>query len=99
MIASSRSRNRSVLPDDRRDGRIAKTPENGRRKPQYRHFPILQHPWESLENNASSPFSGPTNWSPDLLFISISNSGLSAVTIFSRLVGGAYRIDMMKPRL
>src|SRR5271163_3169296 len=60
MIASRRSRNRSVLPDDGRDGRIAKTPENARPKPQSRYFPILRYLWESLEKQTLQCFSGPT---------------------------------------
>lgn len=39
------------------------------------------------------------NWSADLLFISISNSGLSAITVFARLIGGTYRLDRMTPRM
>jgi hypothetical protein len=39
------------------------------------------------------------NWSADLLFISISNSGLSAITVFARLIGGSYRLDAMRPRI
>ena len=39
------------------------------------------------------------NWSADLLFISISNSGLSAVTVFARLIGGTVPLGEMKPRI
>lgn len=39
------------------------------------------------------------NWSADLLFISISNSGLSAITVFARLIGGTIKLDRMSPRM
>ena len=39
------------------------------------------------------------NWSADLLFISISNSGLSAITVFARLIGGSVRLETMKPAI
>jgi hypothetical protein len=37
------------------------------------------------------------NWAPDLLFVTISNSGLVAVTVFTRLLAGAYAISSFSP--
>ena len=37
------------------------------------------------------------NWAPDLLFISITNSGLVTVTVFTRMLGEAYSIASMTP--
>jgi len=37
------------------------------------------------------------NWVPDLLFVTISNSGLVAVTVFTRLLAGAYPISNLSP--
>ncbi len=37
------------------------------------------------------------NWAPDLLFVTISNSGLVAVTVFTRLLAGAYAISNLSP--
>ena len=39
------------------------------------------------------------DWTPDLLFITISNSGLAAVTVFARMVAGADRGPSLSPRL
>jgi len=39
------------------------------------------------------------NWSADVLFISISNSGMSAVTVFTRAVGGLKTMTDMKPAM
>lgn len=47
---------------------------------------------------AAKPQNGWTdNWAPDLLFITISNSGLVAVTVFTRLLAGAYTISNLSP--
>lgn len=35
------------------------------------------------------------NWAADLLFISISNSGLSAISVFARIGGGSYSFEKM----
>ncbi len=37
------------------------------------------------------------NWSPDLLFITISNSGLVAVTVFTRMLGAHLSISSLTP--
>jgi hypothetical protein len=37
------------------------------------------------------------NWVPDLLFVTISNSGLVAVTVFTRLLAGAYDMSSFSP--
>lgn len=39
------------------------------------------------------------NWSADLLFISITNSGLCGVTVFARIIGGTVKLENMKPRI
>ena len=39
------------------------------------------------------------NWAPDLLFISISNSGLVAVTVFTRLLGAHLSISSLTPAM
>ena len=61
MIASRRSRNRSFLPDDGREGSIAKTPEIDGIRIGFPHSPILQTRWESLKRKGSTSFSGPTS--------------------------------------
>lgn len=38
-----------------------------------------------------------SHWAPDLLFISISNSGIAAVTVFIRMLGGDQRVATFKP--
>jgi hypothetical protein len=51
-------------------------------------MPLLMH---GLFHFAAKPIPDfDENWSPDLLFISISNSGLSAVLAISRIVTGEY---------
>jgi hypothetical protein len=37
------------------------------------------------------------NWAPDLLFITISNSGLVAVTVFTRMLGAHLSISSLTP--
>jgi hypothetical protein len=37
------------------------------------------------------------NWTPDILFITISNSGLVAVSVFTRLLADAYPIANLLP--
>ncbi|MBV8977240.1 MAG: hypothetical protein JO261_14725, partial [Alphaproteobacteria bacterium] len=37
------------------------------------------------------------NWAPDLLFITISNSGLVAVTVFTRMLGAHLTISSLTP--
>jgi hypothetical protein len=37
------------------------------------------------------------NWSADILIIGIVNSGLSAVTIFPKLIWGNFRLNQMRP--
>lgn len=37
------------------------------------------------------------NWAPDLLFITISNSGLVAVSVFTRLLTGSYTLANLSP--
>ena len=37
------------------------------------------------------------NWTPDLLFITISNSGLVAVTVFTRMLGAYLSISSLTP--
>lgn len=37
------------------------------------------------------------NWAPDLLFVTISNSGLVAVTVFTRLLTGSYSMSNISP--
>lgn len=39
------------------------------------------------------------NWAPDLLFISISNSGLVAVTVFTRMLGAHLSISSLTPAM
>ncbi|HEX3945825.1 MAG TPA: hypothetical protein VHW69_17250 [Rhizomicrobium sp.] len=39
------------------------------------------------------------NWAPDLLFITISNSGLVAVTVFTRMLGAHLSISSLTPSM
>ena len=39
------------------------------------------------------------NWAPDLLFITISNSGLVAVTVFTRMLGAHLSISSLTPAM
>lgn len=39
------------------------------------------------------------NWAPDLLFITISNSGLVAVTVFTRMLGAHLSISSLTPMM
>ncbi len=39
------------------------------------------------------------NWAPDLLFITISNSGLVAVTVFTRMLGAHLTISSLTPAM
>ena len=38
------------------------------------------------------------SWTGDLLFVSITNSGLSAVTVFTRVAKGLFKIKNIKPQ-
>lgn len=60
-------------------------------------MPLLAH--IALHFGAKTTLDWDDNWSADLLFISISNSGLSAVTVFARIIGGSVRIERINPRM
>jgi hypothetical protein len=58
-------------------------------------MPLLCH--AILHIAARPPADWDDNWSPDLLFISITNSGLVTVTVFTRMLGEAYSLASMTP--
>jgi hypothetical protein len=58
-------------------------------------MPLLCH--AILHIAARPPPDWDDNWSPDLLFISITNSGLVTVTVFTRMLGEAYSLASMTP--
>jgi hypothetical protein len=58
-------------------------------------MPLLCH--AILHVAARPPPDWDDNWAPDLLFISITNSGLVTVTVFTRMLGEAYSIASMTP--
>jgi hypothetical protein len=58
-------------------------------------MPLMCH--AILHVAARPPADWDDNWSPDLLFISITNSGLVTVTVFTRMLGEAYSIASMTP--
>jgi hypothetical protein len=58
-------------------------------------MPLLCH--AILHIAARPPANWDDNWSPDLLFISITNSGLVTVTVFTRMLGEAYSLASMTP--
>jgi hypothetical protein len=58
-------------------------------------MPLLCH--AILHVAARPPPDWDDNWSPDLLFISITNSGLVTVTVFTRMLGEAYSLASMTP--
>jgi hypothetical protein len=58
-------------------------------------MPLMCH--AILHVAARPPPDWDDNWSPDLLFISITNSGLVTVTVFTRMLGEAYSLASMTP--
>lgn len=58
-------------------------------------MPLLCH--AVLHFAARPPADWDDNWSPDLLFISITNSGVVTVTVFTRMLGDTYSITSMTP--
>ena len=58
-------------------------------------MPLLAHFVLSVATKQESGWTD--NWVPDLLFVTISNSGLVAVTVFTRLLAGAYPISNLSP--
>jgi hypothetical protein len=58
-------------------------------------MPLLCH--AVLHFAARPPADWDDNWSPDLLFISITNSGVVTVTVFTRMLGETYSITSMTP--
>lgn len=60
-------------------------------------MPLLCH--VLLHFGARSAPDWDDNWSPDLLFITISNSGLVAVTVFTRMLGAHLSISSLTPAM
>jgi len=58
-------------------------------------MPLLCH--AVLHFAAKPPADWDDNWSPDLLFISITNSGVVTVTVFTRMLGDTYSMTSMTP--
>jgi hypothetical protein len=58
-------------------------------------MPLMCH--AILHVAARPPPDWDDNWAPDLLFISITNSGLVTVTVFTRMLGETYSIASMTP--
>jgi hypothetical protein len=60
-------------------------------------MPLLAH---VLLYVAAKPEKGwAENWAPDLLFITISNSGLAALSVFVRMATGDLEMNKFSPRL
>ena len=60
-------------------------------------MPLLCH--AVLHFAAKPPADWDDNWSPDLLFISITNSGVVTVTVFTRMLGDTYSLASMTPSM
>jgi hypothetical protein len=60
-------------------------------------MPLLCH--AVLHIAAKPPADWDDNWSPDLLFISITNSGVVTVTVFTRMLGDTYSLASMTPSM
>jgi hypothetical protein len=60
-------------------------------------MPLLCH--AVLHIAAKPPADWDDNWSPDLLFISITNSGVVTVTVFTRMLGDTYSLTSMTPSM
>lgn len=60
-------------------------------------MPLMCH--AILHVAARPPADWDDNWSPDLLFISITNSGLVTVTVFTRMLGDTYSLTSMTPSM
>ena len=60
-------------------------------------MPLLCH--AVLHVAAKPPADWDDNWSPDLLFISITNSGVVTVTVFTRMLGDTYSLASMTPSM
>lgn len=60
-------------------------------------MPLLCH--AVLHFAAKPPPDWDDNWSPDLLFISITNSGVVTVTVFTRMLGDTYSLASLTPSM
>jgi hypothetical protein len=58
-------------------------------------IPLLSHLLVNLSGDASSD--GPGSWTIDVLLVAIMTSGLSAVTLFTRLARGTVSYSHIKP--